>query len=161
MSEAQFIQLVFTVIGSAIGVSIGWGSARLAEKIKNDNRKEGIKAAIKNELKIVNRTLSYAKNKRVEKNEKFIHIPRSNFPFVTEIYDCLKIEIFASLKPNELEHLNIAYLRIKELNHNQTNVYSRGYILTKSEEYPFCYTHNIEEDIKLIVEAVKILELKK
>ena len=141
----------FTLIGAIAGVIVGFMLAQSNDLIKSRNRKRQAKEAVINELSVIKDSLSSAKGK----GSTVCTVSTNNFPFVYDAYDCLKIELAASLKPKNLATVNKAYVHIKELNINAKDD-RRGYVMLDNLE-AVVFAHNVDEDISIISDAINAL----
>jgi len=105
MSEETILTIVSTFVGIAVGFALSQGS----ELWKDKRRKENAKKAILTELGIIKQTLLDA-----QKNNN--RVPSTRFPFITETFDSLKIDLASTLEPSQLADVQRTYLEIKKLN---------------------------------------------
>lgn len=103
-------QIPWSSIIALIGVGFGWLLSQLTDSVKKWRRKTMIKVALINELSIIRKTCSDALEGK--KNR----LSDEQFPFITETYDSIKIEIASFLKPDSLAKVQRTYEEIKKLN---------------------------------------------
>lgn len=103
-------QIPWEGILAVICVGIGWLLSQLTDLVKNRRRKTLIKRALINELSITRKTFSDAL--KSEENR----ISDKQFPFITETYDSVKIELASFLKPDSLAIVQRTYEEIRKLN---------------------------------------------
>jgi hypothetical protein len=140
-------QIPWNSIIAVIGVGIGWLLSQLTDSMKNWRRKTMIKRALINELSIIRRTCSDAL--KGEKNQ----IPDEQFPFITETYDSVKIELASFLKLDSLATVQRTYEEIKKLNSE-----GRGHIVIPPElDHIFQFT-DFNKLITLVDDSVTRLK---
>jgi len=105
-------QIPWEAIIPLIGVGIGWLLAQLTDSIKNRKRRTIIKRALINELSIIRKAFSDA----LKREEGKRWIVDEQYPFITETYDSVKIELASFLKPDSLAKVQRTYEEIKKLN---------------------------------------------
>lgn len=103
-------QIPWESIIALIGVGIGWLLSQLTDSIKNRRRKTMIKRALINELSVIRNAFSGA----LKKGEN--RITDEQYPFITETYDSVRIELASFLKLGSLAKVQRTYEEIKKLN---------------------------------------------
>jgi hypothetical protein len=102
-------QIPWNGILAIIGVIIGWLLSQLTDSIRNRRRKTMIKRALINELSIIRKTFSDA----LKSGNR---ISNGQYPFITETYDSVRIELASFLKLDSLAKVQRTYEEIKKLN---------------------------------------------
>lgn len=140
-------QIPWDSITAVTGVGIGWLLSQLTDSMKNWRRKTMIKRALINELSIIRRTCSDAL--KGKKNR----IPDEQFPFITETYDSVKIELASFLKSDSLATVQRTYEEIRKLNSED-----RGHIVIPPElDHIFQFT-DFNKLITLVDDSVTRLK---
>jgi hypothetical protein len=103
-------QIPWESVIAVISVGIGWLLSQLTDSIRNRRRKTMIKRALINELSIIRKPFSGALKKRENR------ITDEQYPFITETYDSVRIELASFLKPDSLARVQRTYEEIKKLN---------------------------------------------
>lgn len=105
-------QIPWNSIVTLIAVGIGWLLAQSTDFVKTWQKRKTIKKALVNELSIIRKTFSDA----LERGEHKRWILDEEYPFITEVYDSVKIELASFLKPDPLAKVQRTYKEIKKLN---------------------------------------------
>jgi len=103
-------QVPWVSIIAILAVVIGWLLSQLTDSIRNKRRKTMIKRALINELSIIRKAFSST----LKKGEN--RITDEQYPFITETYDSVRIELASFLKPDSLANVQRTYEEIKKLN---------------------------------------------
>jgi len=103
-------QIPWGSIIAVIGVGIGWLLSQLTDSTKNRRRRTMIRRALVNELSIIRKAFSGA----LKKGEN--RITDEQYPFITETYDSVKMELASFLKLDSLAKVQRTYEEIKKLN---------------------------------------------
>ena len=103
-------QIPWEAIIAVIGVGIGWLLSQLTDSTKNRRRRTMIRRALVNELSIIRKAFSGA----LKKEENLI--TDEQYPFITETYDSVKMELASFLKLDSLAKVQRTYEEIKKLN---------------------------------------------
>jgi len=140
-------QIPWQSIIAVICVVIGWLLSQLTDSIKNRRRKTIIKRAIINELSILRKAFSDA----LKNGEN--QITDEQYPFITETYDSVRIELASFLKPDLLAKVQRTYEEIKKLNSE-----GRGHItIPPNLDHSFQFT-DFNKLIELIDDSIVQLE---
>lgn len=110
MATTMSEQIPWESIIALIGVGIGWLLSQLTDSTKNKRRRTMIRRALVNELSIIRKAFSGA----LKKEENLI--TDEQYPFITETYDSVKMELASFLKPDSLAKVQRTYEEIKKLN---------------------------------------------
>jgi len=137
-------QIPWNLISAIVGVVTGFLLSQVTEVWKNKRKKDTIKKALLNELKVVRETIS-------EAQKRGNAVPMEKFPFITETYDSIKVELASILKPNQLAVLQRTYEEIKKLNLPLERS-SSGYIQTVGST-DYIYIENALEKVSKLVET--------
>jgi len=140
-------QIPWESIIPVIAVVIGWLLSQLTDSIKNRRRRTMIKRALVNELSIIRKAFSSALKKGDNR------ITDEQYPFITETYDSVRIELASFLKPDSLTKVQRTYEEIKKLNSED-----RGHlILLPNSDHIFQFT-DFNKLITLIDDSIAQLK---
>lgn len=145
MSEETILTIVSTFAGIVVGFALSQGS----ELWKGKRRKKDLKKALLTELEIIRQNLLDA-----QKNGD--HVPSTRFPFITETFDSLRIDLASTLEPDQLADAQRTYVEIKKLN-NGIEQSDRGYFRTfRSADYNYMKV-NLKEVCELVEQTIEKL----
>jgi hypothetical protein len=140
-------QIPWESIIAVIGVGMGWLLSQLTDSIKNRRRETMIKRALINELSIIRKAFSGT----LKKGEN--RITDEQYPFFTETYDSVRIELASFLKLDSLAKVQRTYEEIKKLNSE-----GRGHIvIAGSLDHIFQFT-DFKKLITLTDDSITQLE---
>jgi hypothetical protein len=142
-------QIPWELIIPVVGVGVGWLLSQLTDLIKDWRRKNMIKRALTNELLIIRKAF-YDALKTETKNL----VLKEQYPFITETYDSLKIELASFLKPDSLAKVQRTYKEISKLNTEGGRSYQN-----KELDYIFQFT-DFNKLIELIDDSIVQLDPK-
>jgi len=143
-------EILLSSILVVVGVVIGFMMSQLAEIWKNKRRESVIKKALRTELTVVYMTL-------VDGGNNANHVKQERFPFITEVYDSVKIELAAMLEPTYLSNLQRTYEEIKKLN-LPSKISSRGYIRGAGSTDYIYFGNTLSEVTAYVKERLKGLQ---
>ena len=142
-------QIPWNSIVTLIAVGIGWLLAQSTNFVKNWQKRNTRKKAVINELSIIRKTFDDALS--MEESKRWI--VDEQYPFITETYDSVKIELASFLKPDSLAKVQRTYKEIKKL-----NMGAGGHILMSISLNHLFPTANFNKLISLIDDAIAQLK---
>jgi len=138
-------QIPWNLMSAIVGIVVGFVLSQVTELWRNKRRKDTIKKALLNELRVIREALS-------EAQKRSGGVPAERFPFITDTYDSIKVELASILKPNQLAVLQRTYEEIKKLN-LPLEKSPRGYIQTVGST-DYIYIGNAIAEVSELVEKI-------
>nr|MDO8089264.1 hypothetical protein [Candidatus Sigynarchaeota archaeon] len=148
-------QISWNAVSAIIGVIVGFVLYEVAEWWKNKRKKNIIKQALLNELAVIRDTFSESLDKT--DNKGLCNIPPHKFPFITETYDSIKVELASVLKPSQLAAIQRIYHEIKKLN-SPRNETVKGYSRSVGTKDYLYFKDDIQELFELVERIINELE---
>jgi hypothetical protein len=149
MTVQATLQIPWDSIVTLIAVGIGWLLAQSTDLVKTWQKRKTIKKALVNELSIIRKAFSDA----LERGEHKRWILDEEYPFITEVYDSIKIELASFLKLDSLAKVQRTYKEIKKLSMGAGDHTVMG--LSLNHLFPMA---NFNKFIKLIDDAITQLK---
>ena len=147
MATTMSEQIPWGSIIAVIGVGIGWLLSQLTDSTKNRRRRTMIRRALVNELSIIRKAFFGA----LKKGES--RITDEQYPFITETYDSVRIELASFLKLDSLAKVQRTYEEIKKLNSE-----GRGHITIPPNLYHIFQFTDFNKLITLIDNSIAQLD---
>jgi len=146
MSEVPWSSIL-----TVVGVIVGFSLSQVADFFKSRKNRHNIKKALINELSVTKNNLDEA----IKHDYKLSY---DCLPFITGVFDNSKVSLASTLNLRQLETVQQAYARIKELGspREESLILSRGYSEI-GDGKGVLYKHELKKDADLVGQAINEL----